>query len=530
MRAQEVFGNVVSSENPEKMRSKDLSDLSQLTADAYYIHSLLAAVEGQPLKALFFARLCVKNCHRSWAILERSQNRVERATRKDPNESENDPLVDSMSELSISASTETTSTRHSMLSGVAFWSLVPRLIRGLNHLSLIYSYNGLYPEVRYYLQQGQEVAKAVKAESLNSQIMALLGNFSIRSGEINEGVLLVQQAESLVSALPRDRHYASLQLFLATHHTKQGEVRAGESAIALAESTVHNLVTKSFIENLVQRRSRATTPELDISALTIQEARPARTNQGRQRQASSKKLQSKSITQRNTQALAEEAPAPEVFALHQMKGEIIRKRIHAKISEDALDIAASLLNESNTHARDQQDYVLEALLESRLRFRQGLEQFTIDPVFCVIPESILSCPAIKVDPSDRSDKHNSFSSPPKNKTLTCSKSATGKALGRKANPSNPSLARDQAKFLRLARDETTKVFKSATTSSPTATVHEISDVLGKILMMLSAVPAAIPKTPISPGVLSYILGKSQKQEIRSPKTDLPLKNWVGCFR
>ena len=509
MRAKEVFDAVLDSEKSENVRSKDRSELSQITADAYYVHSSRAAVEGQLSKALFFARLCVKHCHRSWAILERSQNRVDEATRKGPNGSENDPLVDGMSELSISASAEVMSTRHSMLSGISFWSLVPRLVRGLTHLSQLFSYNGLYSEMRHYLQQGQEVAEAVKAASLSSRITALLGSYSIRGGEVSEGVLLVQKAENLITGLPRDRSYASLQLVLATHYTKQGELRAAEDAIGIAESTIQNLVAKSFIDNLIQRPSRAQTLEVGLSALTIQEARPARTYQSRQRQPNPKKLQSMSVTERDASKLStEEAPAIEVFALQQMRGEMIRGRIYVKLSGGALDAAASLLNETIAHNREQQDLVLQALIASRIRFRQGLEDFVSDPVLCVLPESILSCPAIKVCTSDIQDKQISLSSSPKSKSHTSSKGATGKALAKKVKPRSPSLAKDQVKFLRLAQDELTKVFRPATASSATATVHEISDALGKVLMVLSAVSATSSKTSISPGVLSYFLGES----------------------
>ena len=510
MRAREVFGSGACTEKPEKMRSKDWSDLSQIIADAYYVHSLLAAVEGQQSTALFFARLCVKNCHRSWAILERSQNKFDEAVRKVPNGSENDPLIDGMSDLSISASTEISSAHHSMLSGVVFWTLVPRLVRSLNHLSLLFSYHGLYPEVQYYLQQSQKIAKAIEAASLNSQTTALLGNYSVRSGGVDEGILLVQQAEFLVSALPRDRHYASMQLFLATYHTKRGELRAGESATGLAESTIQRLVAKSFIDSLIQRRSTATL-ENDMSALTIQEAKPARAVRGRQRQTSSKKPRSNSLAQADSSKPSrDEASASEVLGLQRLRGEIIRRRTYAKIAEGGLDAAASLLNETNAHIRDQQDLVMAALLASQVRFRQGLEHFVSDPIFCVIPESIISCPAVKACNSDTQDKQSKTSSPPKKRSVTSSKSATGKALAKGVKPRSLSMAKDQAKFLRLAQDEISKVFKSATTSSSTAVVHEISDALGKILMVLSAVSAANPRTPISPGVLSYFLGESIK--------------------
>ena len=511
VRARELFDSGVCMEKPEKMRSKSWSDLSQVIADAYYVHSLLAAAEGQPSKALFLARLCVKNCHRSWAILERSQNRVDGAARRGPIESEIDPLVDGMSELSISASTGDTSRPYSMLSGVAFWTLVPRIVRGLNHLSLLFAYDGLFPEVQYYLQQGQKIAKAVEAASLNSQTTALLGNYVIRSGDADEGVLLVKQAEILVSGLPRDRHYASLQLFLANHHTKQGELRAGETAIGVAESVIQCLVAKNFMDSLGQRRSTAATLEIDLSALTLEEAKPARPPPSRQRQTILKRPQSKPVAQRDTSKLSsEEAPAVEVIALHCMRDEIVRGRIYAKLSEGGLDAAASLLNETSSHSRDQQDLVLQALLASRVRFRQGLEHFVSDPVFCVIPESTISCPAIKACNSDREDKHNKSRSPPKGRSATSSRNDTGKALARKTRVRSPSLITDDAKLLRLAQDEISNVFRLATTFSPTATVHELSDVLGRVLLVLSAVSSANSRISISPGVLLYFLGVSSR--------------------
>ena len=511
MQARELFNGGASVEEPKKMRSKDWSDLSQMTADAYYVGSLLAAAEGQPSKALLFARLCVKNCHRAWAILERSQNRIDGVVRKGAIESENDPLVDGISELSISASTEKTSTPYSMLSGVAFWTLVPRIVRGLNHLSRLFSYNGIYPEVRYYLQQGQKIAKAAEAASLNSQATALLGNSLIHGGGADEGVLQVQQAERLVSGFPHDRHYARLQLFLAAHHIKQGEWRAGESAISVAESIIQNLVTKSFVDSLVQRRSTAGALETDMSALTLDDAKSSRPPQGRQQQTISKRPQKKPVAQRDSpKSSMEGAPAIEVIALHRMKGDIVRGRTHAKMSEGDLDAAASMLNEKDAQSRGQQDIVLQALLASRVRFRQGLEHFVSDPVFCVIPESTISCPAIEASISDRQDKQNKSSSPPKKRGATSSKGVTGKSSARKIKPRSLSLAKDQGNFLRLAQDEISNVFKSATISSSTAIVHEISDVLVKVLVVLSAVSSAGSRPSISPVVLLYFLGESSK--------------------
>ena len=514
MQARELFDAGAYTEKPGKWRSKDWSDLSQTIAEAYHVHSLLAAAEGQSSTALFLARLCVKNCHRSWAILERSQSRIDGAIRNGPIESENDPLVDGMSELSISASTGNTSTPHSMLSGVAFWTLVPRIVRSFNHLSLLFSYHGHYPEVRYYLQQGQRIAKAVEAASLDSQITALLGNYSIRSGGVDEGVLQVQQAEDLIFGLPRDRHYASLQLFLATHYAKQGEWKAGNCAIEVAETTIQNLVAKRFVDTLINTRSAAATLEIDISALTLQEANPVRPLQSRQRQPISKKPKSKPVSQRDSsKAPSSEAHDVDVLVLRRLRGDLNRWRVNAKMSEGSLEAAASLLYDTYAGLCDQQDPVPQALLASRIRFRQGLEHFTSDPVFCVIPESSISCPAIRTCNGDSQDKQNKSSSSPKSRNVTSSKAATAKASTRKNRSRSLSLGKDQMKLLRLAQDQISGVFGLAMTSS-TAIMHEISDVLGKILMVLSTVSSANSRTPVSPGVLSYFLGESSKQSHR----------------
>ena len=520
MQARELFDAGAYTDKSGKWRSKDWSDLSQTVAEAYHVHSLLAVAEGQSSTALFLARLCVKNCHRSWAILERSQSRIDGAIRNGPIESENDPLVDGMSELSISTSTGNTSTPHSMLSGVAFWTLVPRIVRGFNHLSLLFSYHGLYPEVRYYLQQGQRIAKAVEAASLDSQITALLGNYLIRSGGADEGVLQVQHAEDLVSELPRDRHYASLQLFLATHYAKKGEWKAGECAIGVAESTIQNLVAKRFVDTLVHTRSTAATLEIDIGALALQEANPVRPLQSRQRQPISKKPKSKPVSQRDSSKTpSSETHDVDVLALHRLRGDFNRWRVNAKMSEGSLEAAASLLDDTYARFCDQQDQVPQALLASRIRFRQGLEHFASDPVFCVIPESSISCPAIRICNGDRQDRQNKSSSPPKNRSVPSSKAATAKASTRKNRPRSLSLAKDQMKLLRLAQDQISGVFELATTSSSTAIMHEISDVLGKVLMVLSTVSSANSRTDISPGVLSYFLGESSKQSHKGLQTD-----------
>lgn len=491
------------------MRSRDSSDLAQLTADAYYVHSLLSAAEGQLSKALFCARLCVRNCQRSWAILARSQDRKGETGRNRIIQSEQDALVGNMSELSISEQTSTgeRSRTHSILCSITFWALVPRLFLGLKHLSLLYSHHGLFPEVQYYLQQSQQIAEAVDAPSLHHQSLALLGQHLIRGGNVSEGMVIIQHAEEKLAEDLRDRHYALLQLFLATYYIHSGKPQAGESAFVVAEKIIENLLTKSFV---IYKQEGVGFLDTAMRELNLKDSKQIRQVSNRKRPPVIEEPLNKSADRRDaSKVLIQELTAVEAPALHRLKDESIRGRIYATMCAGNFEVAASQLSEMVAHPRDHQDIVLGALLASRIHFRQGLERLVCDPVFAVIPESTISCPSIK-PPSDRQGRMNRNSSPPTGRDTKSARTPSGKGLAKKPRPRDSSVAKAQPDFLRLARTDISSVFNVAKAFSPTAIVHEMSDLLVKILVMLSAVPSPMPKTPVSATALLYSLGMSSK--------------------
>jgi len=490
-----------------KIGARALSEQSQLIADASYILSLVAQAEEQASKALFYARLSVKNCNQAWNILERSRTKLGRIARRDTPKTEKDHLPELMSELSISEHqpAEDTATRCSSLQTAAFWELVPRLFRGLIHLTSILAHHGLIPEVLYYLGRAKKIAEAVHAPCLIGQCLALMGQFRNRQGEVVKGALLLQQAEKVLPGMPHDQRFAAVQSVLAVHFAKGREPQAGETAFATAEKVLQQLTTKSFLESLSHKRPKTESLTMQMEMLILGGTKPARqagTNRGR---AVTKKSVSKPAAQPiPSQHTDEEIPAIEAILLNRMKGEFLRARILALIREERVDRAANLLEDAAAYPSDQQGVVLQALLTARVRLHQGLDQLISDPVFCVIHESTISCPSIRTL-GETHPKIISQDPKTRNKTTASSKQII-KIPAKKTRPRSPSIAKAEADFLRLAHSGMKEVLGLARRTSPTTILHEVSDVLGRILVVLSATSSSAAKNSVSATLLAYVLG------------------------
>ena len=503
-----VFKNSQSSLDAGRPRSRDWSERCQLVSDAHYVHSLLAAAEGLHSEALLYARLSVKNCQRAWAILERSLSRKDRTVRNGITDGEKDSIVEAMSEVSISERppAENTPAPHSALQAAAFWTLVPRLFRGLTHIALLFANHGLTQEVRYYLEQGQKVAEGVRAPSLIGQCCVLLGQHSVRSGTIDDGSLLLQQAETVLSGVPHDRHFAMLQLFLAKHHTDRGDHQAGEAASATAEKTVQHLMKKRFLDRLIHKLPVVEALDLQMSGLSLEEPETTTQPPKNQGRTVARKPRVKSAGQQKPPMPAsEEIPGFEVIALNRIKSEIIRSRINRSTCAGRLEDAASLLEEVAANSCGQQDVIAQALVASQVHLCQGLERLISDPVYCVIPESAISCPSIRAFSERR--RPSTAKLPEARTTTTTAREQRNKGVFKKARGRGPSPARAKVDFLRLAQEDLSNVLSMARKYSSTVTLNQMTDVLARILIMLSATSSLALNSQVSPTRLVYALGK-----------------------
>lgn len=487
-----------------------------MIADAYYVYSSLAAAEGLSANAIYLSRLSVRNLQRAWAYLERSRNRSDKNLQNGPGTSEKGSLVEAISKLSLS---ERPSDHGGIASCIptlhaaAFWKLVARLFRGLAQTSLLFAAHGLIPEVRYYLQQSQMIAKAACAPRLLGQYFALLGQQSTLSGEIDDATSLLQQAEANLSSMQPDRHYAMLQVFLGTYHTRSRNFQASGLAFAVAEKTISSLTNRSFLNRLICKESKASDLELGISGLTLQKAKTSRQTPKCQGHLTSKKNRTKSLPdhEASTSLAKEDIPAIEMIGLNRIRGEIIRRRINSSIREGNLEVAASLLEIARDHTYGHQCAVLQALLTSQLYFCQALEGLAGDPVLCVIPESTVSCPSIKF-PSDGKRRPGPVEVCPASTDSASSKLQRNKGMSKISRTKGQCVAKPELDLLRLAQKAMSDVLGLARQVSSTSVLHEVSDALGNILMTLSASPTSTLTlgNPISASLLLYVLGRFLK--------------------
>lgn len=506
MKAEELYNNSVKL-RPGMIGARALSEQSQLIADACYLRSLLAQAEEQPPTALFFARLSIKNCNQAWTVLARSHGKPSKTARKAIQETNKDLLVESMSELSISEdqAAENTITPYSSLDTIAFWSLVPRLCRGHMHISSLFAHHGLIPEVLYYLGQAQKIAGVVNTPIITGQCLATAGQLSIRQGGAAEGASLLQQAETILCKMPQDQKFAAVQSMLAAYYTRSGKSQAGEAAFATAEKLLQKLTTTDFLNGLVHKRPEIEILDVQMQLLTLEKPKPVRQPATRQgRPVSKKSTIALANQQRPSTLLVEAIPAIEAITLTRSKGELLRDRIPALLYEGRIDRAAILLGNAAAYPCDQRNVVLQALLTSRIRLRQGLDRLISDPVFCVLHESTISCPSTR--PTGGSWRRQSASQEPKSRTkITTSTTQRNKGPAKKMRPRSPSMSKVETDFLRLAHSGMKEVLSLARKVSSTKTLHEITDVLGRILLMLSAT-SSTSRNPISANLLAYVLG------------------------
>ncbi len=488
-----------------------MSEKSQLIADAFYVYSSLAAAEGLSANAIYLARLSVRNLQRAWAYLERSRNRNDRNLQGGSAASEKESLVEAMSKFSLSERPSDhgeTASPISTLHAAAFWKLVARLFRGLTHTSLLFAAHGLIPEVRYYLQQSQMIAKAACAPRLLGQYFALLGQQATRSGDIDEATSLLQQAEANLSSVQPDRNYAMLQVFLGTYHTRSQDFQASGLAFATAEKTIQSLISRSFFNRLICKESKAEDLDLEMSALTLQEAKTSRQTPRCQGRITSKKNSTKSSADHEAfTSSVKDIPAIEVIGLNRIRGEIVRRRIHSSIREGNLEVAASMLEVARDHTYGHQCAVLQALLTSQLYFRQALERLASDPVLCVVSESTVSCPSTKSS-SDGKRRQGPVNASSASTDSASSRLQRNRSISKTSRAKAQCVAKPEVDLLRLAQEAMSNVFSLARQVSSTSTLHDVSDILGNILITLSASPTSTSAlgNPVSANLLLYVLG------------------------
>ena len=491
------------------------SNLVRIYADAAHVYSLLASARGCVQEALLYARHSVQLYYRAWATLEVTSKRI--AGRKPtacPIEvTESDVETSSLSAASCGGigAMPIMSTTHESLNSTAFWTLVPRLFEGLMTLSQLFDHQGKLQEAEHYVEQARKIAGAVRASHSVGQCLALAADYQTRRGDIEQGFMLLQRATGITSSAQQDRRYATLQCVVSNAHALRCEWRDGDAALSRAKQTLEDLMAPQFVHALTYVTPPVLSLESQMSRMSLKEPPPMKEVQRKRRVPMKGFSVRKTVEQKDSEGQSEKTLATECFPLLRLQGKIMRQQSSNAMRQKDLVNATLLLTEAGKHPGDQQDIVSQELRAAQVLLCQGLEQMSADAVFCVLPESTISHPATSY--SERAViKQLPESYLGGVSTSPNSKRSPAKSSLRKIARTRAQQCCDFTDLLKQARDAVCSIQHLAMATSSTATIHTISDVVGKTVMMLTAACPTEAKGHASSTFAVYCMGKSLLNE------------------
>ena len=473
---------------------------AKAAADLTFIQSRFLSEQGQPEKALLFARATVQEYQRLWASLHR---RVGTGKMKNAIASTDESLVAAVAELSISGKTANsdTTSKYESLRILKSWYISPRLFAGILHLSRCFADTGLLLEAHFYLDQCQKIADAVRSPSMSWACLSLRGEYAVCSGDIEQGLTILRKIEAGLSEATSDYSNVALNANLALHYMKAKSVEAGGAACDESLRRLHILTLKSTLNRgvcILSQTEQLQSQMADLRLEKVKQPPPKKT-----RVAKNKALKAPPVEPIiETSQQDEELPSLDVIPLRRLKGEILHHSTIAKMGQGSLVAAMALLDEASTLSQQQNDHIVQETLRSQVYLKQTFQRLLVDPVFSVLPESTVCCPAV-VSPLAQEMRPKS---PPKKSKTT--KTPRGKALSKRPVQRENATAQDCLEYLPLAQMCLTEVLNMAKKASSTSTIHAISDTLSKILTMLSVNPHCNKTSFSSPQFLAYIIGKT----------------------
>ncbi len=390
------------------------------------------------------------------------------------------------------------STTHSALNGSAFWTLVPALIRGLSHLSQLFSRLGHFQEAVYYADQVSKIVEAVHAKPLIIENLASTADLHVRGSLIDKARTAIMQAHNLSEGAKKTKVHVQLYCAQAKLHGLQGDVENEIAQYGVADQVLEVLTSPTIVDSIDCFDSTESSLEAKMSALSLLK-KPGKkakvVSQPKTRAPAKTTTHKKTKGDSQNPSLSSYASA-ECSELGCLRGNVLRLRASAMFLQQNVDAAIASLLLAEKYPMDTQGHVLQRLGVSKQLLQQALESMSRDSVFCVISESTISLPSVAVS-GRRQQRAGDELSPVK---------ATFSAIDRspvKPQARAPSRSKKSSQFVGLlggARDKLAEALKLATRHCPTSTVRALSLAMSNVTVLLGSAAGrtAAPIRPIMP--------------------------------
>jgi separase len=464
----------------KNQKKKDLSNGSilskigweRLVADAVLMSSRLSFAQGSVSQALFFAKLCVKlNC-RIWAKVERISQRKQERSLSASRSSDLESVVDRVARLDVSQSVSTTNHTVTYSQGAPFWPHVGSHHTALLNLAYFSAHYGLFQDAVYYGEQALKINRTLNANVRLIASQAQLGSYWIFGGRLSEGQGLLAAAGQLSKQLESSVELASLQMSIASLHRLQGNYHDEWQALLRADRIMADVTALETAEPLPLQ---STISELEdgMDKLRIR--------------GSSRRTQPSTTTARRTRATTVSSrTAPKQLtgkpdangtmsqSISHLRSGILQQQAACSRALREFDKASRLLTDARKFATSRTSQIPLHLNESEHHLAEAVRQFASHAVYCVLPESTISLPALQ------SPRKVTNETTPSTKQSTTRKS---RAAARGTRTKHAKASEDFIDILSKAGDCLNNVFSAATALGSTLDSHMASRLMSRISML-----------------------------------------------
>ncbi|RHZ44637.1 C50 family peptidase [Aspergillus thermomutatus] len=444
----------------------------RLVADAVLMSSRLSFAQGSVTQALFFAKLCVKlNC-RVWAKVERISQRKQEKSLPASRSSDLENVVDGVARLDVSQSVSTTNHTVSYSQGAPFWPHVGSHHTALLNLAYFSAHYGLFQDAVYYGEQALKINRTLNANVRLIASQAQLGSYWIFGGRLSEGQELLAAAEQLSKKLESSVELASLQMSIASLHRLQGNYHDEWQALLRADRIMADVIALETAEPLPLQ---STMSELEdgMDKLRIRGS----TRRTQPTTTTARRTRATTVSSRTAPKLSTGKPDANGTmsqSVSHLRSGILQQQAACSRALREFEKASRLLTDARKFATSRDSQIALHLKESEHYLAEAIRQFASHAVYCVLPESTISLPALQSPRKVTSETTSST------KQSTTRKS---RAPARGTRSKHAKASEDFTDILSKAGDCLNNVFSAATALGSTLDSHMASRLMSHISML-----------------------------------------------
>ncbi|KAI9851532.1 MAG: hypothetical protein M1824_002611 [Vezdaea acicularis] len=509
----------------------DRARANEMVAEMSYLYSLSAFENGRVEDALSCAKQSVRYHYRAWACLENRP--ILKATVTEPEDSRMD--TDTTVETFLKASTNelphpVMSMTHELLNGPKFWSLALSLHRSLMLLSRVYSDHGFSREAVHYAGKALIIAEAVRSDILAADSLAVIGDYRVRSGDMEEGKLRLDRAKYLDIEAATSKDVVGLHCAFGNLFKLQKDWSNEISSYRKAEEILAKLREPSYITNLESISSSSTGLEVALGDLSLSEkvATKPKTTGSRTNRTGATKRGKGAISKPKKEVTVQQSPAAvECVQLSKLHGNILRFKAAALSRQKRAIDAEVCLQEAEILPRSQNGLVQQRLVVAKNCYRQAIANMNKDQVFRVVQESTISFPSIAGTSRQYERYHSGVGG---HLSLSPPQKPPSKPLSqRSAQPRTPA-KEDIAAILDHAREQISQVITLAMRACSTPTIHSLSKNLGSIILLLSSVNAGKTVEGLHPSFAVFALEVASIVSMKREKFVMKQEKMLGTSK